>query len=129
MIKVYVKKFTTAPIPASLIKKELISFLEKKGITSDTEVVVALIGKSRMLKLAKEYLNEDNTLHNVLSFTESETKKKFVNPPDGFLRLGEIAVCYPVAAKEANDEEKLVSDKVVELINHGALHLMGIHHD
>ena len=38
-------------------------------------------------------------------------------------------ISYPVVIKEASVEEKLVDDKVDELIEHGMLHLLGINHE
>jgi probable rRNA maturation factor len=81
-----------------------------------------------MLDLTKKYL-KDNKMHSVLSFPSSETKKKFVFPADGVIRLGEIVVCYPRAVEEANKEGKLIEKKIQRLIEHGALHLIGIHHE
>jgi len=119
---------SSAGVSTPKIKRELVRLLTKKGITSDAIVDVAIVGEKKMLALAKTYLNEDNVLHNVLSFPSSEAKERFISPPDSTLHLGEIVVCYPVAAREANDEKKLIDDKVIELVNHGALHLLGIHH-
>jgi ssRNA-specific RNase YbeY (16S rRNA maturation enzyme) len=31
--------------------------------------------------------------------------------------------------EEAVKEDKLVEDKLFELVEHGALHLLGVHHD
>ena len=81
-----------------------------------------------MLDLTKKYL-KDNRMHSVLSFPSSETKKKFVFPADGVIRLGEIVVCYPRAVEEANKEGELIEKKIQSLIEHGALHLIGIHHE
>jgi probable rRNA maturation factor len=89
---------------------------------------VAIVGESTMKNLAKKYLGED-IVHNVLSFPYDETKGKFVAPPDNVIHLGEIAVCYPKVTEEANIEGKLTDDKIYELIEHGALHLLGKHHE
>ena len=129
MIKVYVKKTSSAGVSTPKLKSALKKFLTKNGISSDAVVEVAIVGEKKMLELAKVYLKEDNVLHNVLSFPTSESKTEFVSPPDGFLHLGEIIVCYPKAVEEANSEKKRIDAKVIELVNHGALHLLGIHHD
>jgi len=42
--------------------------------------------------------------------------------------LGDIVVSYPQAVKEATEENKLVDDKIVELVLHGLEHLLGNHH-
>ncbi len=127
MIKVKVSKQSNFPIKSSLIKKRLKELLIKKGIVSDCLVSVAVVGESKMLEIGKKYL-KDKSLHNVLSFTESELKGNFVYPPDGKIYLGEIIICYPKVVEEAEMENKLIDDKACELVEHGALHLLGIHH-
>ncbi len=128
MIKVYVKKSSNYPVSVKEIKKNLRTLLEQRGIVSNTEVSVALVSEKMMLDLTKKYL-KDNRMHSVLSFPSSETKKKFVFPADGVIRLGEIVVCYPRAVEEANKEGELIEKKIQSLIEHGALHLIGIHHE
>lgn len=128
MIKVSVKKQSNYPVSSKKIKSDLSSFLGEKGIVSDAEVSVALVSEKRMQEIGRKYLN-DKELHNVLSFTEDEIEGKFVYPPDAVIHLGEIIVCYPEAFEEAKKEGKLIEEKVGELIEHGALHLLGIHHD
>ena len=128
MIKVRVKKTSNYPISSPKIKRSLKAFLKGRGIVSDTEVSIAIVGKEKMIKLAKKYLNEKATVHNVLSFTENEVSEKFAYPPGGPIQLGEIVVCYSKAQEEANEENKMIDEKVIELVEHGALHLLGIHH-
>lgn len=129
MIKVYVKKQSNYPVDTPALKSSLKKFLEKEGIVSDAVINVWIVGKSKMIEIAKDYLNEDNVLHNVLSFPASETKEDFVYPPDDRLHLGEIMICYPKVFEEAQIENKRIDQKVQELAHHGALHLMGKHHD
>ena len=126
MIKVYVVKQSNYPVSSPKIKKRLREVLKEKGIVSKTEVNVALVDEKKMKSLARKYLKE-NKVHNVLSFTAEEAKD-FKTPPDGVIRLGEIAVCFPVALQEAKKEGKLTEEKVLELVEHGAYHLLGIHH-
>ena len=128
MIKVNVKKQSNYPMSSTKIRKNLKNFLASNGIVSDAEVSVALVGEKKMLEVGNKYL-KDKSLHNVLSFTADEVVPKFVYPPDGVIHLGEIIVCYPKAFEEAKKENKLIEDKIMELVEHGALHLMGIHHD
>ncbi|MFC1649811.1 rRNA maturation RNase YbeY [Patescibacteria group bacterium] len=127
MIKIYVTKTCVCPVRSTLIKKTLKKFLHEKGLV-DATVSVAIVGKSKMLSLARDYLDEKNTLHNVLSFTESEVSDRFVDAPDNQSFLGEIVICYSKVMEEANAERKMVDDKIVELVKHGTLHLLGIHH-
>jgi probable rRNA maturation factor len=82
-----------------------------------------------MISLAKKYLHENNVLHNVLSFPFVEGKDGFVEPPDNIIHLGEIVICYPKTVEEASAEGRLIDEKVIELTVHGALHLLGKHHE
>ena len=67
MIKIYVKKTSDYPISAVKIKKHLKNFLIKRGIRSDAQVSVAIVGKNTMYSLVKKHLKGDTSLHNVLS--------------------------------------------------------------
>ncbi len=128
MIKIYVKKQGNYPVSAPKIKKHLKDLLKKKGIVSDSLVNVSLVGEEKMKELAKKYLGE-RSVHNVLSFTDSEVRGEFIYPPDNLIRLGEIIICYKKVVEEAKKEGKLIDEKVIELVEHGALHLLGEHHD
>jgi rRNA maturation RNase YbeY len=128
MIRVYLNKQSNYPISSPKLKKRLKDFLREQGIVSDSDVNVSLVGKKKMIGLGKKYLNEKDNLHNVLSFTEEEVRGDFVYPPGDKIHLGEIIVCYPKAFDEAKNEGKLIEEKVWELIEHGAYHLLGKHH-
>ncbi|HUC95112.1 MAG TPA: rRNA maturation RNase YbeY [Candidatus Saccharimonadales bacterium] len=128
MIKVLITKQSNYPVEITPIKKKLSEFLAKNGIVSDADVSVAIVGKAKMLEIGNKYL-KDKKLHNVLSFVPNEVKGEFIYPPDGKIHLGEIIICYPVAVKESESENILIDERVYELIEHGALHLLGIHHE
>ncbi|KKR70484.1 MAG: putative rRNA maturation factor [Candidatus Woesebacteria bacterium GW2011_GWA2_40_7b] len=128
MTKISVTKQSNYPVGVAVMKKRLSAFLQKKGIVSDAEVSVAIVGEKEMMRIGANYL-KDKKLHNVLSFTPNETKKRFVFPPDGIIHLGEIIVCYPKAVEESKMENVLIDEKVYELVEHGAMHLLGIHHE
>lgn len=127
MIKVDIVKQSNYPVSATKLKKKLADFFAKKGIVSNSEVSVAIVGEKKMIAISRKYL-KDNKVHNVLSFTPEEAKDNFVYPPDGTLHLGEIIICYPLVFQEAKKENSLIEDKVYELIEHGAKHLLGEHH-
>ena len=124
--------FTTEshfPVKKSVVTDAITRSLEER-VKSDTEVSVTIIGDRRMHELNRAYRNIDATT-DVLSFPQSDPSqpmKPFVEVPDGVLRLGDIVVSYPQAVKEATEENKMVDDKVVELVLHGLEHLLGNHH-
>jgi probable rRNA maturation factor len=130
MLKVNVYKQSNYPINPKKLKIFLGELFFSKGVVSDAEVSVAIVGENKMLALAKKYLKEHGRLaHNVLSFTPEETGKAFAYPPDGLVHLGEIVICFPKVVEEAKKEGVLIETKALELIKHGALHLLGIHHE
>jgi probable rRNA maturation factor len=128
MVNVSVSKQSNYAVSSAVIKKRLSAFLSKHGIVSPAEVSVAIVGEGKMMEIGDKYL-KDRKLHNVLSFTPTETKVNFIFPPDGIIHLGEIVVCYPLAVEEAGEENVLTDKRVCELVEHGALHLLGIHHE
>lgn len=127
MVKVNITKQSNYPVKNSEIKKKISNFFKRNGIVSDAEVSIAIVGERKMLFYGRKYL-KDTKLHNVLSFTPTEVKN-FIFPPDTLVQLGEIIVCYPEAVTEANSENKLIDEKIYELIEHAAYHLLGVHHE
>jgi probable rRNA maturation factor len=129
MIKVFVKKQGNFPVSSPKIKRSLSKFFLGQGIVSDADVNILIVGKNEMERLGGKYLSKDEPIHNVLTFVANEATNNFIDPPDEILHLGDIAVCFPIAVKEAGEDGVLVEEKVIELLTHGAYHLLGIHHE
>lgn len=130
MIRVNVKKTSNYPVNVRKLKTSLQTFFANHGIVSEAEVSIAIVGEGRMLEIGKKYLKEiGKTPHNVFSFTPDEVRGKFIYPPDGVVHLGEIIICYPRIVKDAKKEGKLIDEMVIELTEHSAQHLMGVHHE
>lgn len=124
MLKINIFKQSNYPISSVKIKRFLTKFFTEHGIVSDSEVSVSFVNEKEMQKLGKKYYKQDTNLHNVFSFVDSESMKF----PNEKINLGEIIVCFPIVVKEASVENKLIEEKVLELIEHSAFHLLGIHH-
>lgn len=107
------------------IKSAVLLVCEENEITSPVEVSIAVVGDRKMKSLNKKYRDKDMTT-NVLSFPLSEGKSS--NVPGGSTHLGDIVISYPVVIKEASRDEVLVDEKIDELVRHGMLHLLGLHH-
>ncbi len=70
---------------------------------------------------------------NVLAFpadgTDGTTKGERASTAKGdFGLLGDIAICAPVAAREARQQRKVLADHYAHLVVHGVLHLLGMDH-
>lgn len=108
------------------INQRILDVLKKQEIEGPVEISVAIVGNRKMKDLNKKYRSKEGTT-NVLSFSLSEGDATVM--PTDILRLGDVVVSYPMAIKEAAEEEVMVDDKVCELVEHGLLHLLGIHHE
>lgn len=108
------------------------NLLKEHDVSGSVEVSVAVVGDRKIRELNKKYRGKDETT-NVLSFSLSEGES-VVLPPASFsgeqtLPLGDVVISYPQVIREAVEEETLVDDKIDELVEHGVLHLLGIHHE
>lgn len=132
MISVSVYKQSNYPVSVKKIKEAVESVVAANGIVSNCDVSVAIVGEKYVADLAKKYMGDSDKEareHPVLSFPVSELEGTFIFPPEDTIHLGEILVSYPRAVDDAKKSGKLIDDVVCELARHGALHLMGIHHD
>ena len=107
------------------MKRTVSNFLESQGIKGPAEVSVAVVGDRKMRALNKKHRGLDKTT-NVLSFSLVEGSATVL--PDDVLQLGDIVISFPQVIREASKEEKMVDDKIDELLVHSTLHLMGVHH-
>lgn len=126
MVKVNISKQSNYPISGVKVRKFLQDFFKNNGIVSNAECHVSFVGEAKMKEIGKKYYRRDNRVHNVFSFVESEVPS-WKHPKD-IIFLGEIVVCFPIVLKEAEHEGKLIEEKVLELVGHSGLHLLGIHH-
>lgn len=108
------------------IKSAVQIVLEDQNIQTPLEISIAIVGDRKMKALNKQYRNKDNTT-NILSFPLAEGKQ--TNLPSDIIRLGDIVISYPEVIREAVKEEMLVDDRIDELVQHGMLHLLGLHHE
>ena len=108
------------------IKKVVESVITNNEIAGPVEISVAVVGDRKMRELSKKYKGEDKT-RNILSFSQSEGES--IVSPNDILRLGDIVLSLPQVINDAVRDEMLVDDKVDQLIEHGLMHLLGIHHE
>lgn len=130
MISILFQTESHFPVNRKKIKEAIVAALDGK-VKSDTEISVTVVGDRRMRQLNRDFRKVDAAT-DVLSFPLNDPTVQtapFVDSPDGVLRLGDIIVSYPQAVGQASEENKLVDDKIVELVLHGLNHLLGIHHE
>ncbi len=108
------------------VKRTVSQVLGKQGMAGAIEVSIAFVGDRKMRELSRKFKNEDKT-RNILSFPLSEGEPTIL--PTDKLRLGDIVISYPVVIQEAVEQEVMVDDRIAELVEHGLLHLLGLHHE
>ena len=126
-IAVHIKTDSHYKINRKRVRNLVTEYLEGKKVKGKTEVSIAVVGNRQMKILNNLYRHLDKT-SNVLAFSQLdvESGEKFIDPPDGILRLGDIVISYPQVIDEASEEDKLVDDKIDELIIHGINNLLGM---
>lgn len=131
MIKVHIKADSRYPVDRKRVRVVVQKFLEEEmKVNSDMEIGVMVVGNRKMRELNKQYLKRDETT-DVLSFSQTEEVKGlgFVEPKGEGLYLGDLVVSWPVAKRQALERQTTIDEEIEFLIQHGLLHLMGIHHD
>ena len=90
--------------------------------TADSELTIRLVDEPEARELNHTWRHKDYAT-NVLSFP--------ADIPEGLLDiplLGDLVICAPVVAREASEQDKLLSAHWAHLVIHGCLHLLGYDH-
>src|SRR5258708_4282210 len=108
------------------VRTTIIAVLQKNDVKGPIEVSIAIIGDRKMRDISSKYKG-DNKTRNILSFPLSEGPSSML--PTDKLRLGDIIISYPVVIRESASMDKMVDDRMEELVEHGINHLLGLHHE
>ena len=127
MIKVDFKVRSEYQVDRDALREMIKEFLRERGV-SDAKVGVVVIGDRKMKELNEKYLGKEGTT-DVLSFSLIEDEGEFVDADDELLDLGEVVVSWPQAMKQALSRQVKIDEEIEFLVQHGLLHLLGIHHD
>jgi probable rRNA maturation factor len=129
-----------AEVALEIVSKESSALRQAQG---RIEISLAIVGSGRIRRLNKMY-RKKNRVTDVLSFSDKnilpylakdfprikkEKDIKFIEPPDGVKRLGEIIISYPQAKKQAKRENHSLERELAILLVHGILHLVGHEHE
>ncbi|MDH5547667.1 MAG: rRNA maturation RNase YbeY [Gammaproteobacteria bacterium] len=91
------------------------------GREENATVCIRIMDEDEMTELNSTYRGK-NSPTNVLSFPMD------MPPGIDLTILGDIAVCAPVVANEAREQEKSYESHWAHMIIHGTLHLLGYDH-
>ena len=87
----------------------------------DSEIVIRLVDDQESAELNQQYRHKQGPT-NILSFP--------FEAPDGFDTdlLGDLVICTPLIALEAQQQNKQLCDHWAHITIHGVLHLLGYDH-
>jgi len=108
------------------VRKVILDLLQKNNVKGPVEISLAIVGDRKMREVSRKFKGDDKT-RNILSFPLSEGTSSML--PTDKLRLGDIVISYPEVIRESVNLEKMVDDRIDELVEHGMLHLLGLHHE
>jgi probable rRNA maturation factor len=110
-------------IATKMLRAAAVKILSGLGCTS-SELSVAIVGDRTIRVLNREYLQKDRST-NVISFSMQEGEFGAMNPD----LLGDVVISADTAAKEAADAGITFHERLVFLLLHGILHLVGYDHE
>ena len=97
-----------------------------KEMVPAAEVSVQVVDESASQAINRQYRGKDAPT-NVLAFP-AELESLPGLPPDSQTLLGDLVICAPVVASEAEVQGKAEADHWAHLVVHGFLHLLGFDH-
>jgi len=106
-----------------MLKQRLQQAMEYLGC-ADKELSLVLASDRLLQELNRTYRDQDRPT-NVLAFPQGPVgDHEFTTP-----LLGDVVVSLSIAVREAHDLQQSLEDRVLYLLLHGLLHLLGYDHD
>ena len=98
------------------------------GRIREADLAIRIVDAREGRALNRHYRGKDYAT-NVLSFPAEIAEG--VKLPEGVIMplLGDLVICAPVVAREAQEQGKRLNDHYAHLTVHGALHLLGWDHE
>jgi rRNA maturation RNase YbeY len=110
-------------IHTAAVKKRVLQIMTYLGCPEQELSVV--FGSDRLLQELNHTYRHKDYPTNVLAFPQSPT---YTGEPASTI-LGDVIVSLPTAAREARDLQQSLEERVVYLLLHGILHLLGHDHE
>ena len=95
-----------------------------EGRIRKADLAIRLVDSKEGLSLNRHYRGQDHAT-NVLSFPAELPPGVQMPMP----LLGDLVICAPVVAREAEEQGKLLNAHYAQLTVHGVLHLLGLNHE
>lgn len=103
----------------------------RRAAPASLSLTIRIVGLAESRALNRTWRSKDRPT-NVLSFpglsADSEPAVEDMLPL-GDLALGDLAICAPVVAREAREQDKTLQAHWAHMVVHGVLHLLGYDHE
>jgi probable rRNA maturation factor len=101
--------------------------MPRTGVDPASPIDVLIVDEAPMVELHERWMGEPGPT-DVLSFPMDEVRGAPSQEPPTFGMLGDIVVCAPVAARQAEGNGRALNEEIAFLVTHGYLHLIGFDH-
>lgn len=125
--KVNIAADSRYPVNRRQIRQTVDRVLSERQIFQPALAEITVVGDRKIRDLNRRFRQLDQPT-DVLSFPLAENLSAASASPDGLLHLGDIVVSWPQARTVAVKSNRLISDVVCDLVEHGLKHLLGEHH-
>jgi len=115
------------PVDTADLIRQAEFLLTALRLHDDTELSILLAGTEQMTELHVEHMGESGPT-DVLSFPMDELREPSRGEPGEPGVLGDVVLCPPVAAAQAEIAGHSVAMELELLLVHGVLHLLGHDH-
>jgi len=112
---------TSKTIPSTENIERWISAALKSDELIEAEVSIYIVDEAESQALNAQYRGKDKPT-NVLSFPAD------IHEAVGISLLGDLVICAPVVAREAEEQGKTLEAHWAHMLVHGTLHLLGYDH-
>jgi probable rRNA maturation factor len=99
--------------------------LRSAGVDANCQLTVRIVDEAESARLNERYRQRSGAT-NVLSFPAELPAAVLAQLPSR--PLGDLAICAPLVAREADEQGKKRRDHWAHLVIHGVLHLLGYDH-
>ena len=138
MVNIIISTDPRYKINREAIHLAALEVIEDHKVNGRVELGVNIVGDRKIHELNRKYRGIDAPT-DILSFALEElapanlryiaSHRGFVAAPDKTLRLGDIIISHPQAVEDAAADGISVDAEMINLVKHGTVHLLGIHHD
>ncbi len=130
MIEVIFSNEHDFPVDLSALERVVSKTFLIANITI-ARVGVHLIDEDLMTELNEQYKHHQGPT-DVLSFVMHDPEQptpNFMETTDTATQYGDIFLCFPIIDEEAREQGVTAQEQLEFLLEHGCLHLLGVHHE